>query len=193
MRYSLAPVTETNLPDFDESLRPIWTESDENRDAEARWGAGSELVRIHDHLRGEAEELLGAIDGFIQGREEIEAARSIIQELAARQGYSGIGSLCSGFCALLTLHHTIEDRQVFPGLGRVEPALVPVLRRLMEEHEVIAEIITLVYGEIDRTETGREAAPALKRVAEHLRDRLASHLRYEESQLVGALNRHGFA
>lgn len=193
MRYSLPTVTETNLPDFDESLRPIWNEPGEELGSGDLWGAGSELVRIHDHLRAEAGELLSAIDRFITGDEEIEAARSIIQQLAARQGYSGIGSLCSGFCALLTLHHTIEDRQVFPGLGRVEPTLAPVLRRLMEEHEVIAEIIGRVYEEIERTENDREAAPALKGVAEHLSDRLDSHLRYEESQLVGALNRYGFA
>lgn len=197
MRYSLPAVNEAILPDFDEHLRPTWEGPGDDESTHgprnAPRGAGAELVRIHDHLRREAAELRAAVNGFIEGREDLGVARSVIQQLAARQGYSGIGSLCSGFCALLTLHHTIEDRQVFPGLGRVEPALVPVLRRLMEEHEVIAAIIALGHAEIDRTEADRGAAAALKKVVEHLCDRLGSHLRYEESQLVGPLDRYGFS
>lgn len=180
---------EEKLPDYDESLRPAW----EGPSASApQWGAGEELVRIHDHLRAEADSLLGAIDDHIAGREPIAAARSILHQLSARQSYSAVGSLCSGFCTLLTMHHSIEDRAVFPGLGRDEPGAVPVLRRLMEEHEVIAEIIALLYRVLDAVEANRSHAGELKRVAEHLSDRLASHLRYEEAQLVGALNLHGY-
>ncbi len=180
-----------DLPDFDEALRPTWPGM-RSGGVERGWGAGSQLVQIHDHLRENARELLAAIDELIAGGTDIEGARAFVRELSARQGYSAVGSFCSGFCTLLTMHHSIEDRAVFPGLGRSEPQLLPVLRRLMAEHEVISEIIALVYEAIDAAERDREQAPTLRRIAEHLRDRLLSHLRYEEAQLVPALNAHGF-
>ncbi len=180
-----------DLPDFDETVRPTWPGT-RNGGEEGGWGAGSQLVQIHDHLRETARELLAAIDDFIAGGSDIEGARAVVRELSARRSYSAIGSFCSGFCTLLTMHHSIEDRAVFPGLGRAEPAALPVLRRLMAEHEVIAEIIALVHEAIDAAERDRGQAVGLKRLAEHLRDRLFSHLRYEEAQLVPALNAHGF-
>ena len=180
-----------DLPDFDETLRPTWPGM-RNGGEEGGWGAGSQLVQIHEHLRVNARELLAAIDELIAGGTDVDGARAIVHDLSSRQGYSAVGSFCSGFCTLLTMHHSIEDRSVFPGLGRVEPQLVPVLRRLMAEHEVIAEIIGLVYEAIDAAEEDRRQAIGLKRIAEHLRDRLFSHLRYEEAQLVPALNAHGF-
>lgn len=179
------------LPDYDEAARPTWA-GPQTRTSDDEWSAGAELVRIHDHLRAQARELIAAIDDFVAGREPARTARSILQELAARQRYSAIGSLCSGYCTLLTLHHSIEDRRVFPGLGRAEPSSLPVLRRLMEEHEVIAGIIERVQEAIDATERDRALAGELRRAVAHLRDRLQSHLAYEEAQLVPALNLHGY-
>lgn len=194
-----------NLPDFDESLRPQWRPPPEGhresgagprgrdgyRGMGSYQGAGDDLIRIHNHLRSEAAELLSTIDGVIAGEEGLETARSIVSELSLWGSYSALGSFCSGFCTILTMHHSIEDRQVFPGLGRVEPDVKPVLRRLMEEHEVIADIIGIVSSALEATEDDRSRAPFLREAAGHLADRLSSHLRYEESQLVDLLNTHG--
>lgn len=188
-------MTVGELPDYDEGLRPLWhgsrREAEGNGRERAR-GAGGELVRIHDHLRAESRELLSVVEDFIAGRGAITRARTIIHELSSRQGYSAVGSFCSGFCMLLTMHHQIEDRQVFPGLGRVEPDVVPVLRRLMEEHEVIAEIVGRVLEAIELADSDCSNATVLKEIAEHLYSRLSSHLRYEEAQLVEILDLHGF-
>lgn len=183
-------MSDQGYPDFDEGARPAW--SGAQRGVQHRgWGAGHELLRIHDHLRAEARLLLEAIDDHVAGRSSIAAARSILHELSARQSYSAVGSLCSGFCTLLTLHHSIEDRNVFPGLAGVEPEIEPVLQRLGEEHEIIAEIIELVREAIDAAEADRSKATELREIAAYLCDRLSSHLAYEESQVVGALNIYG--
>lgn len=60
------------LPDFDESVRPRWRGP--RRGAVPGWGAGFELIQIHDHLRAESQGLLEAIDNT-------EADRSQAREL----------------------------------------------------------------------------------------------------------------
>ena len=91
----------------------------------------------------------------------------------------------------MTGHHTLEDTSVFPHLGRADPKLEPVLARLGEEHETIAEIlallalVALVAGE-------PEAMAQVCGAVDLITDAMASHFSYEERELVEPLARLGF-
>jgi hemerythrin-like domain-containing protein len=89
----------------------------------------------------------------------------------------------------VSVHHTIEDYQLFPSMRREENALGPVLDRLHWEHEVIAEQI----DRLDRALVAMMNDPGkleeVRRVADELGDMLLSHLAYEEDELLGPLGR----
>ncbi|MBV9279024.1 MAG: hemerythrin domain-containing protein [Chloroflexi bacterium] len=89
----------------------------------------------------------------------------------------------------MTIHHTIEDRHMFPALRREDEALSAVLNRLQEEHEIIAEVVE----RFDRALVGMMTDPSgideVRRLAKELGDALLSHLAYEENELLGPLGR----
>jgi hemerythrin superfamily protein len=51
---------------------------------------------------------------------------------------------CAQYCRIVTGHHTLEDRSVFPHLKRSDPELVPVVDRLEQEHHLIADVLDQV-------------------------------------------------
>ncbi|MFB4281140.1 MULTISPECIES: nitroreductase/quinone reductase family protein [unclassified Nonomuraea] len=87
---------------------------------------GDELVRIHDHLRGE---LAG-----------LRAGEAPAADLRAH---------CLAFCDALTFHHTGEERVAFPHLEKLFPELKQPLDRLRDEHAVIAGLIEELRGATD--------------------------------------------
>ena len=91
----------------------------------------------------------------------------------------------------IALTHTLEDEGIFPHLRRSDPALVPVLDRLVEEHHVIHEVLEGV----DRALVALVASPgehaALRGAVDLMTDTLLSHFAYEEQELLGPLARHG--
>ncbi|MFB8200980.1 nitroreductase/quinone reductase family protein [Kitasatospora purpeofusca] len=138
------------------------------------------LLEVHDWLRAQLRQL----------RAETEA------QLAGGAGSSGsvggapalglqIRQHCLAFCQGLTVHHTGEDRGVFPALARSRPELRGVLEQLAEEHRTVArlkdELVALVSG-LDSAEPEAFRA-ALARTA----DELEAHLAHEEQELLPAL------
>ena len=113
--------------------------------------------------------------------------------MTIRQNSWTLGTFCETYCRVVTQHHTLEDRSVFPHLRRSEPALRGVLDRLHEEHEVIADLleridralVSLVAHEPDGMENVHAAIDLLT-------DALLSHFAYEERELIEPLARHGF-
>ena len=133
------------------------------------------------------------------GHLSVGAARSTINTMAMRQNNWTLGAFCQSYCRIVTGHHTLEDRSVFPHLRRRDPALVPVLDRLHEEHEVIADVLDrLDLALVGLVETdgygtaGRTVLDDLREQVDLLTDTLLSHLAYEERELVPALAEHGF-
>ncbi|MEK2489687.1 nitroreductase/quinone reductase family protein [Kitasatospora purpeofusca] len=132
------------------------------------------LLEVHDWLRAQLRQL----------RAETEA------HLAAGAGRAPTLGLqirrhCLAFCQGLTVHHTGEDRGVFPALARSHPELRGVLEQLAEEHLTVArlkdELVALVSG-LDSAEPEPFRA-ALARTA----DELEAHLAHEERELLPAL------
>ena len=114
--------------------------------------------------------------------------------MTIRQNNWTLGVHCQAYCRILTGHHTLEDRGIFPHLGRRDPQLAPVLDRLEEEHEVIADaarprrraLVALVAAEDDGLDGVRAAMDVLT-------DALLSHFAYEERELIEPLARFGYA
>ncbi|MFN8537781.1 MAG: hemerythrin domain-containing protein [Thermomicrobiales bacterium] len=92
-------------------------------------------------------------------------------------------------CRVVTIHHTIEDQHMFPGLQREQASLAPVLDRLHWEHEVIAEVLDQFDKALVAMMREPERVEDVKRIADELRDALLSHLAYEEDELLEALGR----
>ena len=163
-------------------------------------GAGQHLVDVHDGLRAELTQLRDVLGQVRRGHLSVGAARSVVNTMTMRQNNWTLGAYCESYCRIVTGHHTLEDRSVFPHLRRSEPALGPVLDRLEHEHLVIHDLLEefdrALVGLVSRDGTGRSGEQALEEVQQALdllAETLLAHLAYEEDRLVGPLDRVGFA
>jgi len=161
--------------------------------------AGQHLVDIHDHLRSELASVRQILEQVSAGHLTVGAARNAINTMTMRQNNWTLGAYCESYCRIVTGHHTLEDRSVFPHLRQAQPDLAPVLDRLQSEHEVIHHLL----DDFDRAlvrlvtddgtgQSGRDAIEAVRSSLDSLADELLTHLTYEESQLIEPLGRHGF-
>ncbi len=166
----------------------------------AQQAAPQHLVDVHDHLRTELAQVRDVIDQVRQGLLSVGQARSVVNTMTMRQNNWTLGAYCESYCRVVTGHHTLEDRSIFPHLRRRAPGLVPVIDRLEEEHHVIADVLE----QLDEALVGlvgadggyarpAEALDELQRAVDLLTDTLLSHLAYEERELAHPLAQHGFA
>ena len=112
--------------------------------------------------------------------------------MTIRQNNWTLGTFCETYCRVVTHHHTLEDRSVFPHLRRSEPDLAPVLDRLHSEHETIAELLERVDAALVDLVSRRRASTASASSVDLRTDALLSHFSYEERELVEPLARHSF-
>jgi len=179
---------------WDESTRPSGPSPDPGRrytpDQQA---AGQHLIDVHDGLRAELARLRDLVAQVAAGHRDPAAVRSFINRMTIRQNGWTLGAFCASYCRVVAGHHTLEDQSIFPHLRTRDADLAPVIDRLEEEHEVIADLLervdramlALVGGEPD----GMDRARA---VMDLFSDALLSHLSYEERELVEPLARLGF-
>ena len=172
--------------DWDESTRPTLPPQDH-----PSYGDGTALVEIHDHLRSELAQVVDLVGQVADGALDVAAARSAISRLTLRQNAWSVGAYCASYCRVVTVHHTIEDVRMFPGLRAEDERLGPVLDRLAAEHRVIHGLLEAVDQALVSLVTDPTALTPLTRALDRLSERLRSHLQYEEEQLVGPLNRYG--
>jgi len=116
--------------------------------------------------------------------------------MTMRQNNWTLGAYCESYCRIVTGHHTLEDRSLFRHLRHADPAAAPVVDRLAEEHEVIAEVLEQVdraLVDLVAADTGRAsgALEDLSGAVDLLTDTLLSHLSYEERELLHPLALHG--
>jgi hemerythrin-like domain-containing protein len=94
---------------------------------------------------------------------------------------------------VVTHHHVLEDRSVFPHLRRQDEALGPVIDRLEEEHEQIADLLERVdQALVALVAAEDDGIDRVERAMNLLTDALLSHFSYEERELIEPLARHGF-
>lgn len=179
---------------WDDGTRPSGPAPDPDRlyspDEQA---AGKHLIDIHDALRQELEQLRGLVAQVEHGKVEADEVRSYINRMTIRQNNWTLGVYCESYCRVVTGHHTLEDRSVFPHLRSSVPELTPVLDRLGEEHEVITELLDRLDESLVALVAGESGGMGeVRRAVDLLTDALSSHFSYEERELIEPLARVGF-
>ncbi|MEQ7123798.1 LLM class flavin-dependent oxidoreductase [Actinopolymorpha sp. B11F2] len=175
---------------WDESTRPHGPGADADTSyTPAGRAQGQHLIDIHDHLRHELDQVRGVVEQVADGTTDPRAARSLINAMTMRQNNWTLGAYCQSYCRILTLHHSLEDQAMFPGLRQADTRLAPVIDRLAEEHEVIARILNDVDAALVAMVERPGAIGEVQHAVDVLTDALLSHLSYEERELVEPLAR----
>jgi alkanesulfonate monooxygenase SsuD/methylene tetrahydromethanopterin reductase-like flavin-dependent oxidoreductase (luciferase family)/hemerythrin-like domain-containing protein len=181
---------------WDESTRPSYPAPADASYTEAQQAYPRHLIDVHDALRAELDQLRDVVDQVRRGLLQVGQARSVINTMTMRQNNWTLGAYCESYCRIVTGHHSLEDHSMFRYLRHSDPAAAPVVDRLQEEHEVIAEVletvdralVDLVAAEAAHTSTALED---FSRTVDLLTDTLLSHLSYEERELLHPLARYG--
>ncbi|HWG23578.1 hemerythrin domain-containing protein [Actinospica sp.] len=96
---------------------------------------------------------------------------------------------CLAFCEALTSHHQGEDAGMFSALLRERPDLAVTVAKLVEDHGMIASILSRVRELADRAADSRDlAAESIGRELDGLAAIMESHFGYEERTLSDALD-----
>ena len=181
---------------WDETTRPRYPAPADASYTEAQQAYPQHLIDIHDALRAELTQLRDVVDQVRRGLLQVGQARSVINTMTMRQNNWTLGAYCESYCRIVTGHHTLEDRSMFAFLRQRDPDAAPVVDRLAEEHEVIADVLE----QVDRALVGlvgaepREASErwsSSPSAVDLLSDTLLSHLSYEERELLHPLAQHG--
>lgn len=177
---------------WDESTRPTFPVPSQFHYSAQQQAVPQHLIDVHDSLRAELARLRDIVEQVRDGRTSVGSARSAINRMTLRQNNWTLGAYCEQYCRIVTGHHTLEDVSMFPHLRRVEGA-GPVVDRLQEEHEVIADLLDHLDRALVALVADEEAGTdQLQDVLDLVTDALLSHLSYEERELLHPLAQAGF-
>ncbi|MGC5051783.1 LLM class flavin-dependent oxidoreductase [Micromonospora sp. DT48] len=177
---------------WDEAARPAGPAPDPQRTYTAHEQAGAQhLIDVHDGLRAELAQIHDLIEQVAAGLIDVGTARSHINTMTMRQNKWTLGTYCESYCRIVTTHHTIEDRSLFPHLRRADPRLKPVIDRLEEEHHAIHDVLEGVDRALVAFVATPDGMAELRAAVDLLSDTLLSHLSYEERELVEPIARLG--
>lgn len=178
---------------WDESTRPSGPLPPPDCDYSPQGTAvGHHLVEVHDMLRAELTTVRDITQQVLSGALAVNQARSAINAMTMRQNDWTLGAYCAAYCRTVTMHHSMEDAQVFPHLRRSDAGLAAVIDRLAEEHVVIHEVLEELDAALVRFIADPGLPQELQDAVDVLTDTLLSHLSYEERELVEPLSRLGF-
>ncbi|GAA2641101.1 hypothetical protein GCM10010399_88580 [Dactylosporangium fulvum] len=106
-----------------------------------------------------------------------------------RPGDDVLVTHCLAFCAALTAHHEGEDAGMFAELLRHRPDLTKTVSNLVEDHGMIAAILSRVADLADAAAGSRGSAlEAIGRELDGLSAIMESHFNYEERAISAALD-----
>ncbi len=177
---------------WDESTRPVGPTPDPAQTyTPQQQASGKHLIDVHDALRAELAQVLDLIEQVAAGTMSAEAARSDINTMTMRQNKWVLGTYCESYCRVVTTHHTLEDRQIFPHLRAGDARLGPVIDRLQQEHHAIHDVLEGVDRALVAFVSVPDGMTKLRAAVDLLSDSLLSHLAYEERELVEPLARLG--
>ena len=177
---------------WDESTRPTFPVPARFHYSAQQQAVPQHLIDVHDSLRAELARLRDIVEQVRDGRTSVGSARSAINRMTLRQNNWTLGAYCEQYCRIVTGHHTLEDISMFPHLRRVEGA-GPVVDRLQEEHEIIADLLDHLDRALVALVADEEAGiEQLQDVLDLVTDALLSHLSYEERELLHPLAQAGF-
>jgi hypothetical protein len=178
---------------WDEAARPVAPPAPAGHQYSARGRAvGRHLTEVHDHLRQELDQIRDLLEQVKQGSMSAGAARAALNKMTLRQNNWTLGAYCAAYCSMITAHHGLEDRAIFPHLREADPGLVPVIDRLEHEHVIIHEVVEGVDKALVELVARPDDFSELQAAIDALTESLRSHLAYEEQQITEPLSRFGF-
>lgn len=130
---------------------------------------GQEMRAVHQRLRD-------ALDIARESIEHGEQPESLVS--------NDLQLFCGGFCAALSGHHTSEDATLFPLVLGAQPDLAGTVRKLKQDHSMIAH---LIRGLEQALRTGEEKAGLLRHL-DGIEAVMRTHFGFEERQLGGLLD-----
>lgn len=152
--------------------------------------AGRRLAAIHRHYLQDLSRIAQVLDRIKAGDSPPDHLRQIVLSLNMAQNFEAFGNLCGQECRVLKMHHDIEEQSLFPQLdGAGQNALSALVARLREEHHVVHELI----GRLADAAQKLMASPTVDSFGQasavfvQLRSVVASHFKYEETELEEAL------
>lgn len=154
---------------------------------------GRRLTLFHRYHLQQLAQLRRALDDLEKGVGDADALAGQVGSMAIIENCRRFGSLCGQECQLLTLHHTIEDEEIFPHLRDTGDGLRKVIDRLSAEHLIVHELLVRLQEATRRFAQmpGGEALGSLRRVYDALERVVISHFGYEERELEEALGFYG--
>jgi alkanesulfonate monooxygenase SsuD/methylene tetrahydromethanopterin reductase-like flavin-dependent oxidoreductase (luciferase family) len=177
---------------WDESTRPAGPGPDPQRTyTPHELASGQHLIDVHDGLRSELARIHELIDQVAAGTMDVGTARSHINTMTMRQNKWTLGTYCEAYCRVVTTHHTLEDRSLFPHLRDADSRLTPVIDRLEQEHHAIHDVLEGVDRALVAFVATPDGMAELRAAVDLLSDTLLSHLAYEERELVEPIARLG--
>jgi len=147
------------------------------------------LLAVHQHLRQELAKLRDVIQEVREGRASATEARSYLNAMTMRQNYWTLGAFCAAYCRVVSVHHAIEDQQLFRDLRAGDQSLGPILDRLQHEHEGIARVLGEIDAALVAMVEDEKHLDDTQAAVEHLSDALLAHLQYEEDSLLEPIGR----
>ena len=172
------------MPPIDDATRPRVAGSVE-LDPRQR-AAGDHLRMVHDHFRHQLEALTRAVEELRDGTDDradgVGAVRAGVHGLAPSLAAQQVAGLCGQVCRFLTMHHTIEDQNLFPAVATMQP-YAPVAARLAEEHLVVHDHLERVDDLAVAVRTDPARIGDLVTAVADLRADLESHFTYEETEM----------
>lgn len=168
------------MPPIDDATRPRVAGSVELT-ARQR-AAGDHLRMIHDHFRHQLETLTRAVESVRDGAGDVDVVRAGVHDLAPSLTAQQVAGLCGQVCRFLTMHHTIEDQNLFPAVATMK-TYAPVTQRLAEEHLVVHAHLERIDDLALAVRTDPTRAGELVEAVADLRTDLESHFAYEENEM----------
>jgi uncharacterized protein YfcZ (UPF0381/DUF406 family) len=177
------------VPPIDDATRPRVAGSVDL--APRQRAAGDHLRMIHEHFRHQLETLTRAVDALHDGAVDdltdgVEAVRAGVHDLTPSLTAQQVAGLCGQVCRFLTMHHTIEDQNMFPAVATMEQ-YAPVAARLAEEHLVVHAHLERVDDLAVAVRSDPSRIADLVTAVADLRADLESHFTYEETEMTEPL------
>jgi hypothetical protein len=159
----------------------------------AQRAAGEHLRDVHDHIRGELRTVKVLIQRASTGLVSKADIAAEADKLAMVANLRRFGALCGQYCALVEMHHSLEDYHMLPSVAAISDGYRKVADRLRAEHGVVHELLERQVAAVETlaAEPTPEHFTEATEIFDALERVLLSHLGYEEDQIGDALGYYG--
>lgn len=157
----------------------------------AQRGPGDHLRQVHDMYRAELQVVTELTALVRAGTASLDDLRGTIHGMAVRTNIEQFGAICLRYCAMVTNHHMLEDRAIFPAVRAAGGAYAELVDQLEHEHGMIHLQLRRVDEALLAVDSDRSSVPRALEEIDELGRILRSHFAYEETQLAEPLGLAG--